>query len=436
MPRTSPQHYIVTDLGFGDAGKGTVVDYLAARNKADNIPTLVVRHNGGPQAGHNVSWRHRHRLRNHTFSQWGSGSLKNATTYLSRFMIINPEALVNEESMLFNAPACGDDPISALKVAESAPVVTPWHQALNLFRERCRGNLAHGTCGHGVGELMASVVEDDPNIIRARDLCSRSILSSKLRYWYDKINNEMAELNLDAYKMDVYVPTMDDVSRTMDFFAGVGERLQVVSDNYIGEVLSGSYGNTYSLIFEGAQGVLLDENYGFHPHTTWSTTTTENARTLLGDREAVSIGVTRTYQTRHGAGPFVTERNTLNHDEPHNDATGHQGFFRQGDLDLVALRYAMNVAGGIDQIALTHCDRLAATNTVCNEYNTVSDLAVTPHVGDLAFQEDLTELLYCSRPRLTEVSPRDFVDLVSSELAPVRLFSYGPTAEDKSETMR
>lgn len=101
-------------------------------------------------------------------------------------------------------------------------------------------------------------------------------------------------------------------------------------------------------MFEGAQGVLLDEWHGFHPYTTWSTTTFGNAETLLAEAAmtATRLGVVRCYLTRHGPGPLVTEDPTLELPDPHNGRNEWQGAFRVGHFDAVALRYAIEVAGG------------------------------------------------------------------------------------------
>src|SRR5271169_2634863 len=115
-----PRAFQVVDLAFGDSGKGTITDYLAARHNAD----LVVRFNGGPQAGHNVvlpDGRH------HTFAQFGSGSfLPGLRTLLSRFMLIEPYAMLNEAAHLASL-GCTDI-LSRTIIDERCIVITPLHQ--------------------------------------------------------------------------------------------------------------------------------------------------------------------------------------------------------------------------------------------------------------------------------------------------------------------
>jgi adenylosuccinate synthase len=127
-----------------------------------------------------------------------------------------------------------------------------------------------------------------------------------------------------------------------------------------------------SVIFEGAQGILLDETYGFNPYTTWSSTTTKNADQFLSDidyqGEVTRIGVSRTYHTRHGDGPFPSER-PHQFDEPHNSDKGFQGVFREGWFDAVMMRYAIDVQekfNELDGIAWTHTDRKHKSGTIRN----------------------------------------------------------------------
>src|SRR5205823_11988546 len=107
-----------------------------------------------------------------------------------------------------------------------------------------------------------------------------------------------------------------------------------------------------AVILEGAQGVLLDASFGFHPHTTWSNTTFAIADSLLDEAEfggpRSRIGVLRSYFTRHGPGPLVTENHELRQrlSEPHNDSSGWQGKFRVASFDAVAARYALKAVGG------------------------------------------------------------------------------------------
>ena len=197
-------------------------------------------------------------------------------------------------------------------------------------------------------------------------------------------------------------------------------------------------------MFEGAQGVLLDEWRGFHPHTTWSTTTPSNAQALLaqaGLPRGYVLGATRTFTTRHGSGPLPTEDATLLAiDEPFNGPGTYQGGWRAGHLDLVALRYAVEAIGGVDGLAVSHLDVLndptAPAVRAVDRYEadgrTVTDLPVG-RCGDLAHQQELTELLKgaTARGRVLRDS-RDAVTTLESALAsPADVLAFGPAREDR-----
>jgi adenylosuccinate synthase len=193
------------------------------------------------------------------------------------------------------------------------------------------------------------------------------------------------------------------------------------------------------VVFEGAQGVLLDEWRGFHPYTTWSTTTFENAQMLLDEAglgdAAIRLGVTRAYQVRHGPGPFVSEDSTLELPEAHNRTGRWQGPVRAGHLDAVALRYAVEACGGIDAIALTHLDTArahAGELRACQAYQVGARGPITRLVAgpprDLAHQERLTAMLLSARPVYSDPVPwPDWPGLVEGIAGvPVAVRSCGP----------
>src|SRR5258707_5943403 len=147
-PGARGEHVIVVDLGYGDAGKGTVVDWLCSPGQAGG-PRTVVRFNGGAQAAHNVVTQDG---RHHTFAQFGSGTLSapGTRTYLSRFMLVDPLALVGEAEHLARLGVAA--PLALVAIDRDALLTTPYHQAANRAREAARGAARHGSCGMGVGE--------------------------------------------------------------------------------------------------------------------------------------------------------------------------------------------------------------------------------------------------------------------------------------------
>ncbi|WP_240810070.1 adenylosuccinate synthetase [Actinomadura sp. WMMA1423] len=423
---------IVVDLGYGDAGKGTVVDHLCRTGAPPAGPgspaplrgrlpmekvTAVVRFNGGAQAAHNVvapDGRH------HTFAQFGSGTfVPGVRTHLSRFMLVDPLALAAEADHL---RAVGvPDALDRLTVDRDALLTTPYHRAANRARESARGAARHGSCGMGIGETASYALEhgDAP---RAGDCLSPARLRRRLaavRDWY-----------LAAFPGGEDVP---DAGACADAFTAFAERVRIVGPGHLRALLRSG-----NVVFEGAQGVLLDEWHGFHPYTTWSTTTFANAETLLAEAgaSATRLGVLRAYATRHGPGPFVTEDPALTADlpDPHNGTGRWQGAFRVGHLDAVALRYALEVAGGVDGLAVTHLDVAGARPDlrVCRSYEMDGERVGRLETGppDLDRQAALTRRLLAARPVYAPLG--DPVDTIEGALgAPVVLRSYGPTSADK-----
>ncbi len=193
-----------------------------------------------------------------------------------------------------------------------------------------------------------------------------------------------------------------------------------------------------TIVFEGAQGVLLDQDRGFHPHTTWSDCTPGGALRLLEgcDARIVKLGITRAWMVRHGAGPFPTHDPKFDRrfPEPHNSDAGWQGGFRRGSLDLVLSRYAIAACGGVDGLAVTGLDRLDDTVSLCDEYEGPEPIArlPIPQSGDHEALQALGEFLRRVTPRVRPVPRERLRDELEAALdVPVWLTAHGPTADDR-----
>jgi adenylosuccinate synthase len=425
-------HIIVVDLGYGDAGKGTVVDWLCssrgslAQGGGEPVHT-VVRFNGGAQAGHNVVTTDG---RQHTFAQFGSGTFSpGVRTHLSRFMLVDPLALAAEAGHL--AALDVPDALARLTVDRDALLATPYHRAANQARELARGHDRHGSCGMGIGETARYALSHPGDAPRAGDCEAPRTLARKLALLRDRLADELGPLGVppSAGIPAGRAPAVADLCAAYQAFAAA---VPLTGPGYLAGVLHRS-----RVVFEGAQGVLLDEWRGFHPYTTWSTTTFGNAEALLAEagETAVRLGVVRSYLTRHGPGPFVTEDPTLELAEPHNRHGRWQGVFRTGHFDAVALRYGVEVAGGVDAVAVTHLDTVTGQPVrLCRRYEVdgrqVARLVPGPE-RDLAYAERLTAMLLRARPEYTDPG-QDWPGVIGQVLgAPVVLISRGPTAADK-----
>lgn len=437
-------HVIVVDLGYGDAGKGTVVDWLCAtaRNERRPVPA-VVRFNGGAQAAHHVVAPSGEM---HAFAQFGSGTFTPGTaTFLSRFMLVDPLALVAEAEHLARLGV--PDPLGLIAIDRDALLTTPYHRAANRAREEARGAGRHGSCGMGIGETASYALAYPEDAPRAGDIARPRVLLRKLT----RLRARLAQdCDLAAGSRTgggtgagpgAPGPDPGDVAAV---YHAVAARVTLAGDGYLAGLLRQG-----PVVFEGAQGVLLDEWRGFHPYTTWSTTTFENAETLLRQnqsaaaaRPAARLGVTRTYQTRHGPGPFPTQDRSLGIAEPHNSDGRWQGPFRVGHLDAVALGYARAATGGVDAVALTHLDtarRLGGRLRIGRGYD-LGDRTVTAidpgPPRDLARQESLTAALLRARPVFDPgagPAADDWPDAVAEILhAPVTIRSRGPAVSDKT----
>jgi adenylosuccinate synthase len=409
-------HVIVVDLGYGDAGKGTIVDWLCSRQEGGAVHA-VVRFNGGAQAAHNVVTADG---RHHTFAQFGAGSFTpGVRTHLSRFVLVDPLALAAEAAHLASLGL--PEPLDLLTVDRDALLTTPCHRAANRAREIARGDGRHGSCGLGIGETARYALDYPDDAPRAGDCTRPRTLLRKLAKLRDRLTDELGQLA---------APPLADVA---DAFGAFAAKVQLVDGSHLATLLQKG-----PVVFEGAQGVLLDEWRGFHPYTTWSTTTFANAEQLLAEagQQALRLGVTRCYATRHGPGPLVTEDLTLELPEPHNELNPWQGTFRTGHLDTVALRYAIAAAGGVDALALTHLDTAASHPElrVCRAYQAAGQTLTQLRLGpprDLDYQQQLTNLLLTARP-IYSPPGTDWADLIEAETGtPVLVNSYGPTIADK-----
>ena len=436
--------YVIVDLGFGDAGKGLLTDFLVRHVNAG----LVVRYNGGAQAGHNViapDGRH------HTFSQFGSGTfVPNVRTYLSRQVVIDPLALLVEGDTLEEKGV--RDVFSRLRISDQALVITPFQRAVNRIRELARGLNKHGSCGMGVGETFEDALSYPEISILAGDLNRPSVLRKKLQ----AIRNLKLEQLIRFCKDHSYDPSLAQefevfedtglADKWIDSIARISELDFVASDSDLADWFQG----TDNVVFEGAQGVLLDADAGFHPYTTWSRCTDANAIDLIEEvipnADIFRFGVLRAYAVRHGVGPLPTETDDLTPlISEHNKLNTWQNSVRYGWFDPVLACYALNVTSGVDALAITHLDILQHLEAwkYCTGYqglsildyestDTLTDLHL-PSQLSLSEREQFTQVLSKATPVINNVNADDETVIRTIERLvgqQVGIVSRGPSAEN------
>ena len=462
----------VVGLGFGDEGKGSILDALARRLNAG----AVVRFNGGPQAAHHVVTDDG---RTHCFAQFGSAMLVHPQIVSASGprVLVEPLALGREAAALehLGVPC----PLGRLHLDERSVVVTPFHRLINRALELSRGAGRHGSCGLGVGPAYVDSLDPGVATVRLGELRDEARGRRKLDF-IRRMKLDLAEqLQAQAARASAGHPEAgprDAPATVADELAAVVadlRRTDLVDATLAGyrPVLAalGSLGvfappgPSGPTLYEGAQGVLLDEHHGFWPHVTPSTTTFASAEELATPRP-FRLGLLRAFVTRHGAGPFVSELpadESLRRGE-HNALNPWQGAFRVGWFDLVLARHALTVAGGVDGLALTCLDRLAGRREVglvtawrhngdsaevadlfVFERGLITAIAPEPHPTRQR-QQRLTEALARCTPEVELVAGwtdhgqatcEQFVARLERELnAPVVVRSVGPTASSKHWT--
>lgn len=442
---------IGVDLSFGDSGKGTTTDFLVREYNAKT----VVRYCGGPQAAHNVidlDGVH------HTFAQFGSGTLVSGTkTYLSRFMLIDPLNMENEERFLQRVGIT--DAFDRMFIDEDCIVITPFQKSVNRLRELNRGEGRHGSCGRGVGETVSDSINYPEYAIYAKDFLSAGVLKKKLteiqRIKVEEIRPIIEEIPASDIKDKEWEILTDEtlVDYLLERYMHFQRIVNFVPRTFLAEILE----EEDVVIFEGSQGVLLDEWHGFHPYTTWSTTTTKYAEQLLKEAEyksqVVKIGILRALTTRHGPGPFPTFDESLSQQFPDvfNVTDEWQREFRVGYFDSVLHSYALDVVGGVDALMITHMDLVGELGNlkICRAYQVSEEnqkeayqlgciiesgfiISLPTFEKDLKMQSRLTELLLRVHPVYHLVSPEDFLKSISSLLeTPIGMVSFGPRSDQK-----
>lgn len=337
---------VVLGAQWGDEGKGKIVDLLT--NKAD----AVVRFQGGHNAGHTLVIDGAKTV----LHLIPSGILRESTAcFIGNGVVLSPHALLEEIESL---EAKGVSVRERLKLSPACPVILPYHVALDQAREVARGDAAIGTTGRGIGPAYEDKAARRG--IRLTDLFKPDRLKEKITRVLEYHNFVLTQF-FDA--------SPQDVDETVEQALEMGEKLRPLCGDVV-ESLHDIRMRGGAILFEGAQGSLLDIDHGTYPFVTSSNTTAGGVCTGSGvGPEAVNyvLGVTKAYATRVGAGPFPTELHDddgammAKRGDEFGATTGRPR--RCGWIDIVALRRAVKL-NGISGLCVTKLDVLDTFETL------------------------------------------------------------------------
>jgi adenylosuccinate synthase len=324
----------VVGTQWGDEGKGKIVDWLTDQAQA------VVRYQGGHNAGHTLVIGGRKTV----LHLVPSGILREGVTcYIGNGVVLSPEALVKE---LDELKAAGVDADARLRISEACPLILPYHQALDIAREAAKGAKKIGTTGRGIGPAYEDKVSRRG--LRVQDLLRPKRFAEKLGEVLD-YHNFVLKNYLGAEAVDF--------QRVLDGAMALAPRLtRMIAD--VPRSLYEAHKGGANILFEGAQGTLLDIDHGTFPYVTSSNCVAGAAAAGSGVGPSMLhyvLGITKAYTTRVGGGPFPTELyDAVDKQDPvgkHMADKGHEfgattGRARRcGWFDAAALKRSIQING-------------------------------------------------------------------------------------------
>jgi len=378
------KNVVIIGTQWGDEGKGKLVDLLT-----DDV-AAVVRFQGGHNAGHTLVIGDKKTV----LHLIPSGILReNVNCLIGNGVVLSPEALLEEMAVLEKA---GVQINGRLQISEACPLILPVHIGLDLARERARGNKAIGTTGRGIGPAYEDKVARRG--VRAGDLLTPAVFAEKLKELLGYHNFVLKNyFKTDTYDFqETYDQVMQQAEHIKPMLIDVADKLHNYSQQ--GE----------NILFEGAQGALLDIDHGTYPYVTSSNTTAGSSASGSGmgpcDMDYV-LGITKAYTTRVGSGPFPTEL-----DDEVGQYLGEKGHEfgattgrerRCGWFDAVSLRRSARI-NSLTGICLTKLDVMDGLKEVkiCTAYKLNGELIDVPPIG--AEKYALCEPVFETMPGWTE----------------------------------
>lgn len=418
---------VLLGLQWGDEGKGKIVDFLSPKYD------IVARFQGGPNAGHTLEFDGI----KHVLHQIPSGVFhSHIINIIGNGVILDPVIFKNKEAaglLKYNI-----DITKNLLISKKAQIILPTHRLLDQAYEAAKGDKKIGSTLKGIGPTYQDKIARSG--MRVGDL-----VSANFKEKYDQLTGQHKKI-LDFYGFDYagLEQSEADFFEAIEFF----KKFELIdSEIYINKAIA----DGKSVLAEGAQGSLLDIDFGTYPYVTSSNTTVAGACTGLGvapQKIGRVIGIVKAYCTRVGSGPFPSELFDADGEKLQKDGnefgstTGRSR--RCGWIDLPALKY-VNTLNGVTELQMMKADVLNGFETirVCTAYKLKSGEVVTEFPYDL---EDVAEPIYkdikgwnCSLEGIDtyEAFPqevKDYVTYLEAELGlPISVVSIGP---DRTETVR
>lgn len=389
--------YIVVGLGFGDEGKGTIVDYLSYKHRPEYIVKFT----------HNNITHHNIYLDNGTwfpFFYFGSGTFHDAKTYLSNYTVIDPMALEREALALENRFI--KNALSLIYADEDALVITPYHR---------NWELKENPENYGNGTREAILDHNNGVSLFVGDLLKKDVLEEKLSLLrYEAIRKFEESQFMSA--SDIYLDVNNRV--LANIYREIAKKINIVDSSFYEEIHSAE-----NVIFEGTQGILRDKKFGLTPNML-DNTTNENALEILDGYtgEIETIGVSRTYMIKQGFGPFPT-RDDPNNSELLIQIDNNKPGYNLGHLDMMLLDYSLRVAD-IDSIALTFLGNEVVYPKVCIKYEEMDEIPVDIDI----------ETLYDVTPVYENMTKREIILNLTKNYKPVKILSFGRRTTQKAES--
>lgn len=414
---------VILGLQWGDEGKGKVVDVLTPRYE------VVARFQGGPNAGHTLEFGGE----KYVLRSIPSGIFQGGKTNIIGNGVVLDAVLFREEAEAL--AASGHDLTRQLCISKKAHLILPTHRILDAAYEAAKGSAKIGTTGKGIGPTYTDKVSR--NGMRVGDLLSPDF---KAIYAAAKARHEKILRSLD------YAYDITDLERQWFEAVEYLKRFRIVDSEYF---INGCLADGKSVLAEGAQGTLLDVDFGSYPFVTSSNTVCAGVCTGLGvapNRIGEVYGIFKAYCTRVGSGPFPTELfdetgdrlYTLGHE--FGAVTGRKR--RCGWLDLVALKYAIMI-DGVTQLIMMKSDvmndfetiRVATAYEVDGVRTTEFPYSISGEVKPVYtdFEGWKCDLRSCRRYEDFPEAFKRYVEFIERETGvPVKIISVGP---DRDETI-